>query len=321
MLSFAVVTVLALSPQVLDRNMPAIANKAAPGRLGVAIHDIATGQRWAVRGDEAFPLQSVFKVMAGARMLQDVDAGKRRLDEPVEVKPSDLSLYWSPLADEWKAPSTTYPLRRLIELAVSTSDNTAGDLIMRMTGGPASLNAMFAKADIKGIRVDRFERELQPQCVGLPAFTMDAVIDRAKFEKDADSQPLETQKKALAAYLADPRDTSTPNGAVDFLLALTSGKLMEPTSTATLLEIMAGTTTGKNRLKAGLPKGATLAHKTGTAKTLAGVTPAVNDIGIITLKDGRRVAIAVFVSGLTSDEATRERILADVARLAVKAMR
>ena len=310
-----------LSLQMLDEGMPGLVERARPGRLGVAVYDFQSGQRWSTRGDEPFPLQSVFKVMAGARALQEVDAGRRRLEEPIAITARELSVFWSPITDEWQPPSKSYSLMRLIELAVGLSDNTAGDLVMRLTGGPASLNDMFAKADIAGIRVDRYERELQPECVGLPPFAPDAVIDVKKFERDVERQPVAVQKKALAAYLADPRDTATPNGAVDFLRALADGKLLAPTSTKLLLDIMTSSMTGKNRLRAGLPSGAKLAHKTGTAHTMLGTSPAVNDIGIVTLADGRRVAIAVFLSGARGDEAARERILADVAALVVKALR
>ncbi len=309
-----------MSP-VLAEKMPAIAKRAAPGRLGVAVYDFGTGERWSLRGDEPFPLQSVFKVMAGARVLQEVDAGARRLEEPVEITARELSVFWSPITDAWQPPSQTYPLRRLVELAVSVSDNTAGDHLLRLGGGPQAMNAMFAKAGIKGIRVDRYERELQPECAGMPPFGPEAIIDVPKFARDVEAQPPSVKKRALEAYLADPRDTATPNGAVDFLLALANGKLLGAESTEQLLAIMTATSTGQRRLKAGLPPASVLAHKTGTGNTVLGTSPAVNDIGIITLADGRRIAIAVFLSGARGDEASRERILADVARLVVQATR
>lgn len=46
-------------------------------------------------------------------------------------------------------------------------------------------------------------------------------------------------------------------------------------------------------------------------------TPAAtNDVGIITLPDNRHLVIAVFVSNSTADEATREKVIARIARLA-----
>jgi beta-lactamase class A len=82
---------------------------------------------------------------------------------------------------------------------------------------------------------------------------------------------------------------------------------------------MSVTTTAPGRLRAGLPKGASLAHKSGSSGTDLGFTPATNDIGIVTLKDGRRYAIAAFLAGSTATEAERDAIFADTARLMLKA--
>lgn len=67
-------------------------------------------------------------------------------------------------------------------------------------------------------------------------------------------------------------------------------------------------------MKGLLPKDATVAHKTGTSGTRDGLTAATNDIGIVTLPDGRHLAIAVFVSDSTADETTREETIAKIAR-------
>ena len=80
------------------------------------------------------------------------------------------------------------------------------------------------------------------------------------------------------------------------------------------MKFLIETKTGKNRLKALLPPGTIIAHKTGTSNTVDGVTAATNDIGIITLPDGRHLAIAVFVSDSKTDESGREGAIAKIAR-------
>jgi beta-lactamase class A len=62
-----------------------------------------------------------------------------------------------------------------------------------------------------------------------------------------------------------------------------------------------------------------VAHKTGTGGTRHGLTRAANDIGIITLQNGRHLAIAVFVKDSTADEPTREATIAKIARAAYDA--
>ena len=69
------------------------------------------------------------------------------------------------------------------------------------------------------------------------------------------------------------------------------------------------------RLRAGLPPGTPLAHKSGSSGTHGGLTAATNDIGIITLPDGRRLAIAVFVTDSRADDDTRETVIARIARV------
>ena len=72
-------------------------------------------------------------------------------------------------------------------------------------------------------------------------------------------------------------------------------------------------------LKAGLPPGATLAHKPGSSGENFGVTAATNDIGIVTLKDGRKYAVVVFLSGSTADQAAQDAIVADAMRIIARA--
>jgi beta-lactamase class A len=73
---------------------------------------------------------------------------------------------------------------------------------------------------------------------------------------------------------------------------------------------------GAKRLKGGLPAGTVVAHKTGTGGTRNGITSATNDIGIITLPDGRDLAEAGFVSDSAANDDTRDAIIARLAKAA-----
>jgi beta-lactamase class A len=59
-----------------------------------------------------------------------------------------------------------------------------------------------------------------------------------------------------------------------------------------------------------------VAHKSGTSDVDDGVAHATNDIGLIPLPDGRRIAIAVFVTDSTADQDTREKVIARIGRAA-----
>jgi hypothetical protein len=114
---------------------------------------------------------------------------------------------------------------------------------------------------------------------------------------------------------------ATPAASVGLLRALHEGNALAPSSRALLLRWMTETGTGSRRLKALLPAGATVAHKTGSSgTTAAGVTAATNDIGLVTMPDGRVIAIAVYVCDSPAEQSVRERVIAEVARAVCDAL-
>ena len=208
------------------------------------------------------------------------------------------------------------PAVDLISLAIQHSDNTAADTIMKRIGGPAAVTAWLAGKSIGDIRVDRYERELQVELAGMPPFQPDWKDPRA-WQAARDAVPAAQREAATARYLADPRDTASLPATLDFLTRLARGELLSAASTGLLMRLMTDSLTGAHRLKAGLPPDAVLAHKTGSAATDLGLTPATNDVGVATLANGRRFAIAAYLAGSTATEAVRERLIADAARLVV----
>lgn len=154
--------------------------------------------------------------------------------------------------------------RALIEAMMIRSDNYATDILMRDLGGPRILQAWLTQQGIAGIRVDRNIAQLL----------------------------------ASPRDLWDVRDSSTPKAMVDLLSRIDSGKLLQPKSRSYLLDVMARCQTGKNRMRALLPSWARVEHKTGT---LNGYT---SDVGFMTLRDGRRIAVAFFARGGSNRPAT-----------------
>src|SRR5437660_2348296 len=103
-------------------------------------------------------------------------------------------------------------------------------------------------------------------------------------------------------------------GALALLAALQSKRKLSAESQAVLLKLTTESIPGAKRLKGQLPAGTVVAHKTGTGGTRDGITSATNDIGIITLPNGTHLAVAVFVSDSSADEATRESVIARMAK-------
>jgi len=307
-----------LDRTVLESAVPGLRERIGGGRLGLGLRLLPSGDSWYLEMETPFPMQSVVKLPAAVAILREVDAGRMSLKEKVVIRRSDLSVAWSPLRDAFTGEEAAYTVEDLLRRAVASSDNTAFDVLLDRMKGAEAVGGALRALGIEGIRVDRSERRLQSDYFGLGAWTPSWAEPKA-FEAARRALPASERRKALEAYLADPRDTATPSGAVELLDRLQRGALLSSSSTAFLLETMAGTTTGPDRLKAGLPEGSLLAHKTGTAADSEGINGATNDIGIATLPGGTRLALAVFVKGSNAPAKDRAAAIAAFARAAVRA--
>ena len=305
----------------LDKGIDAIETRSK-GRLGIALMDLRDRKLWSHRGSETFPMQSVFKLPLAVAVLQQVEAGKFKLDQPITVTRKDFSLFHSPLVKAFKGERNDYPLSELIRLAAGESDNTAADLLMREIGGPQVVTRMLRDGGIQGMSIDRYERQFQPEIYGLPGFGWDQVVDEPAFRAKLKAVKPRYRIASLAKALTDKRDAATPEASAEFLEALARGNwLRDPAHNAFLMKIITETKIGADRIKAGLPAGSSLAHRTGAGLTTDGVNHATNDIGIASLPDGRRFVIVTYLAGSRADAPQREAALAEVAKLAVSALR
>jgi beta-lactamase class A len=302
------------APDTLTPALAALAEKAMPGTLAVSIVDLATGEARGINSEKPMPMQSVFKLPLGIMVLDQADKGRLRLDEKIVLTKEQLSTPHSPIADAFPGKKE-YTIEQLVRAAIVESDNTAADILLKRIGGPEALTAFFKERGIASFRLDRYEYELQPQAVGLPPFTHQWIGTKA-FMEAVGQVPVEAQQAAMRIYLADPRDRVTARHAAEILALLDKGRLLTPQSTAKIMNMLKGAVTGAARLKAGVPEGAIVYHKTGAGPTVEGVNSASNDVGIIELPDGRKLAVAVFLSGSELGAEQRDAIIAQVARLA-----
>lgn len=75
------------------------------------------------------------------------------------------------------------------------------------------------------------------------------------------------------------------------LQLIDSGEALSPQSHDLLLDMMGHCITGRNRIRALLPPGTPVEHKTGTLNGYTG------DIAFVTLPDNRRIAMVLFARG------------------------
>jgi len=231
------------------------------------------------------PMQSVFKLPLAVYALHLVEAGKFTLGQPIRFLPNDRILphTHSPLQDKYPNGDVDVPLRELLRLAVSESDNVAADIILRNVGGPSDVTGYITSLGAQGFHLEDGERGLARDV---------SVQYRNWFE---------------------------PAAAVQLLRRISDNSPLTPEHTRLLLSWLSESPTGPHRIRGQLPTGTVVMHKTGTSNTRGAVTVATNDIGLITLPDGRRLALAVFVTDSKADEATRDAVIARIAKAAYSA--
>jgi beta-lactamase class A len=255
-------------------------SRALEGRVGIAIELLETKEHYAVHGDERFPMQSVYKLPIAMAVLRVVDSGSLRLDQRVLVRKADLvpRPLGSPIRDAHPDGEVVLTIDELLRAMLVESDGTASDVLLRLIGGPQRATEYVRTLGVGGVVVATTEEEM--------------------------SHSEEVQY----------RNWATPNAAAALLRAVQEDSGLSETSRARLLQDMTQSRTGPRRLKGFLPPKTPVAHKTGTSRTVDGLTRATNDIGLITLPDGRHMAVGVFVCDSTADEHAREGVIAAVAR-------
>ena len=279
-----------------------------PGKTGIAVQRIDGEWKLSQRGDELFPQQSVSKLWVALTVLDAIDQGRLTFDQRVRIGPEDLTLFYQPLAARVRAEgSVTMSVRDLIETAITKSDNTANDSLLRTVGGPDAVRAFIDKKDLGAIRFGPGERLLQAGTAGLK-WQQAYSVGRA-FHQARAALPDATRLAARNAYLANPPDGASPEAIASALTRLARGTLLSPDSTEYLLDVMSRTRSGPRRLKAGLPAGWKFLHKTGTGQDYRGSTAGYNDIGIATAPDGTRYAIVVLLGDTSASVPARMALM------------
>ncbi len=300
----------------LDREIGAAAQRVRPGVLGVAITDLNNADVWLHNGDRSFPLDGAAALLIVAAVIDEAAYDRVDLDERITVRDVDLSPPPSAVGAAWPRRDS-YAVRELLPLALD-GDRTAADLLMKRIGGPGVVTAWLQQKRLKGLRVDRYFREMEVERVGLPSFRADWRTEQAFTAAISGVSPIQ-RKAAAEAYLSDPRDTATPRGAMDFLVALHNAELISRPSTNQLLALMRGTTQGANLLRAGLRRDVDLAHASGVGRRNLDLTPAINDIGLYRLSGGGDLAVVAFLSGSSAATEQQSMVIADVGRSALAA--
>lgn len=226
---------------------------AVGGRVGVFAVDVATGRELEHRPDERFAMCSTFKLPLAAVVLARVDRAELSLDERVAYGPADL-LEHAPVTRAHLADGAM-TVAALAEAAVTTSDNTAANLLLARVGGAAGLTAFVRALGDPVTRLDRDEPSLNENAPG------------------------------------DPRDTTSPRAMAKLALRVVCGDALSPARRALLSGWLRACATGKDRLRAGLPRDWPAGDKTGTGRR-----GAANDVAVAWPPGRAPVVVAAYLS-------------------------
>nr|WP_298998908.1 class A beta-lactamase, subclass A2 [uncultured Allomuricauda sp.] len=252
--------------------------------VAVSMQGMEAKENLSINGNLRLPMQSVFKLHLAAAVLHEIDKGNLGINDSIKLAPELILEYknlWSPLRKKYPKGGKV-SIEELLKYNVAWSDNVACDVLLDLISGPKAVQNYIHGLGVKDI----------------------AIIDKE----------IVLQSDWSRQYL----NWSTTNASNSLLQILYENKdILSASSHQFLMTTLKETSTGKGKIRGQLPKDAIVAHKTGfSGKNKDGITGATNDIGIVFLPEGGYFYISIFISDSKEDEATNQKIMADITKLA-----
>ncbi|MBC7985186.1 MAG: class A beta-lactamase [Sphingomonadaceae bacterium] len=244
------------------------------GRLGVALLGAEGATLLSHRANERFAMCSTFKLALAAAILDVEEEGGLSPDEVVTFGRDDMVPY-SPVVEPLLAEGRV-TLGQLTEAIVTISDNTAANLLLARVDGPEGLTAFIRANGDAVTRLDRTEPTLNENVPG------------------------------------DPRDTTSPAAMAALTRRLIEGDTLSETNRGRLFDWTVASTTGLQRIRAGLPPEWPVGDKTGSCGT------AYNDIAIIRAPGRDTAILTVYIDRPTAEEDAVFAAMAQVGRIAAQ---
>lgn len=298
-------------------------DKRFAGSIGVYVRDLDTGVTASYHAEDTWYLASTVKIPIALTVLRAIERGEHTLDSTLTLRTTDYVDGTGETNNH--PPGTRLTVRYLLEQMIINSDNTASDMLIDLVG----INEVNAL--VNGLIPNGFHRitsladvrrhaysQIVPAAMQLSgsdfllikqqrtdAGRLDVLGDL--FQTKPAQFKVKTVGAAFDAYYATQLNSARLDVYGELLARLMAGKILAPTSTAYLLDVMRRVQTGQQRIKAGLAPPAVFAHKTGTQRART------CDSGIITeptVYPGKRIVIAACTRGdisvARSDRALKE---------------
>ncbi len=236
---------------------------------------IDDGEVMGVCAHEERPLMSVMKLHLAIAVLQKMQRDDTCLDATIAIPQAAWEHEtWSPLRAQYRGQSVSLSMRELLHSSVSLSDNITTDVLIKYLGG-----------------MPEFQKAMQGRA--------QLLVNEADMSADIENCRL---------------NLATAASVVTLLRDLRAGKLLNADYQQFLIEQLIATKTGLNKIKALLPEGTTVGHKTGSSgRDAKGLKIADNDAGFIILPDGRVLTLCVFVIDAVCSDS---KCAAEISRIA-----
>ncbi|EHN63954.1 MULTISPECIES: class A beta-lactamase [Comamonas] len=239
------------------------------GRFGLHVLDTVSGAEAGWRGDERFPMCSTFKTLLAARVLYLAQRDEIRLWRKLYYSPSEV-VAWSPISEKRAGANGGMTVQELCEAMVLVSDNTAANVLLEASGGPAALTQWLRELGDGTTRLDRNEPSLNTALAG------------------------------------DERDTTTPQAMVQSLQKLLLGDVLEGYARALLQQWLVDSRTGDKRVRAGMPGDWKVGGKTGSGER----GTACDTLIVWPTEQSAPLLVTAYLTGSQLDGAGREAVLA-----------
>ena len=278
-----------------------------PGEFAFVVKDLQSGATYTYNGETPMYLASGIKIPVLVALFQMVRDREIRLTEELEYTGEDVR-DGSPLLTYLRT-GTPISLRVLAEAMIQRSDNAATDMLINRVGiarvndalereGLRTFGPITTLIDVRRIiykRIDPRATSLTPNDIFTLGVTRGLDARMALFGQFL-RRPSGTYTKldyseSFAHYYRQGYNSAPLAAMAELLEGLARGEVVSPAYSAEIMDIMAGTQTGKARLRAGLPSDIRFAHKTGSQfrRTC--------DFGVVFMPDGRQVVMTVVVKG------------------------
>ena len=252
--------------------------------VGVAI--LYGNRAFTVSNGRKYPVMSVFKFHIAVTALKKMEKEGISLDSMIWIEPEQIHKdTYSPLRDKYPNQRIRISYRDMIAYTVSHSDNNTCDLLIGFVGGIETVDSC-----IKSLGIGDF------------GFT-------------------ETEHSMHEDIMNSYNNWSTPLSTAQLLKKIYTEDILTGEHFAFLEETMLKTSSGENKLKAGLPAGVAIGHKTGHSdRTPDGVQISETDAGVIYLPNGEKCYIVVFIKDSEESDEVNAKMMADIARVVCRGL-